>query len=837
VIDELLDELHGAQIFSKLDLRSGYHQIRVHPRDVQKTAFRTHEGHYEFLVMPFGLTNAPSTFQGLMNEVFKPFLRRFVLVFFDDILVYSKTLNDHLAHLREVLAVLKNHTLYAKQSKCKFGVPQIDYLGHLISCEGVKADPSKLESMAAWPLPRNIKSLRGFLGLTGYYRKFIRGYGIIAAPLTKLLKKNAFQWTALATEAFNQLKQAVISPPVLRLPDFTKPFTIECDACGSGIGAVLMQEGQPIAFFSQALKGRALFLSTYEKELLSLVTSVQKWRPYLLGQPFKVRTDQQSLKFLLEQKVGTISQQRWVSKLLGYDFTIEYKRGKDNRVADALSRQFEDNSLAEYATISLISFPTPDWTVELKQSYLQDPATQTLLTKLQTGDHPPKGYSLQQGLILRKGKIYVVKDSSFKQQVLEFIHSNPTAGHSGYHKTVQRAKTDFYWSGMRKDIKKLVRECTVCQENKNELIPSPGLLQPLPIPTQVWTDISLDFIEGLPKSHGYTVILVVIDRLSKYGHFIPLSHPYTASTVAHLFLTNVLKLHGMPKTIVSDRDPIFTSSFWQQLFHLQGITLALSSAYHPQSDGQTEALNKCLEGYLRCFSGTKPKDWSTWLPMAEWWYNTNHHSSTHTTPFEVLYGFPPPTLLSYVPGTTANLAVDTHLRDRNKIISTLKEHLLMAQHRMKSQADKHRTEREFEVGDWVYLRLQPYRQKTVAMRRNLKLSPRFFGPFQILSRIGSVAYRLNLPPEARIHPVFHVSCLKKKLGQQITPIPTLPPVDGNGEIQPEPEAIIDRRMVRQGSRASSEVLIKWVGAPAEDNTWESLYKLRNLYPHLVGKVL
>jgi hypothetical protein len=368
VIDELLDELHGAIIFSKLDLHSGYHQIRMKPEDVSKTAFCTHKGHYEFLVMPFGLTNAPSTFQNLMNDVFKPFLRKFVLVFFDDILIYSRSLTDHLTHLHAVLSVLQDHKLYAKSSKCSFGVEEIEYLGHLISNDEVRADPSKLAAMMNWPVPQSIKSLRGFLGLTGYYRKFISGYGVIAAPLIALLKKNAFLWTPAATDAFEHLKTVVTTPPVLRLPDFSLPFTIECDACGKGLGAVLMQQGRPIAFISRALKGQALLLSTYEKELLSLVTAVQKWCPYLLGRPFIVKTDQQSLKFLLEQRIGTPSQQRWMSKLLGYDFINEYKRGKENRVADTLSRQFEDSSQEGAVVLSLISFPTPSWLSELKAS-------------------------------------------------------------------------------------------------------------------------------------------------------------------------------------------------------------------------------------------------------------------------------------------------------------------------------------------------------------------------------------------------------------------------------------------------------------------------------------
>ena len=468
-IDELLDELHGAAYFTKLDLKSGYHQIRVQPEDVHKTAFRSHDGHYEFMVMPFGLTNAPATFQSLMNDIFRPLLRRYVLVFFDDILIYSKTWNEHLFHLEIVLGTLLKHQLYVNHSKCLIGRKEVEYLGHVISAAGVAADPQKIRSMESWPVPTNTTALRGFLGLTGYYRKFIRGYGTIAAPLTQLLKKDGFCWSDAAEKAFHTLKQAMVQAPVLMLPDFSKQFVVETDASGTGLGAVLMQEGRPVAYYSKAISGKALGRSTYEKELMAIVLSVNQWRNYLVGRRFRIRTDHRSLKYLLEQRISTMDQQKWIVKLMGYDYDIEYRPGRENMAADALSRL--------HGELVSITYPQPIWLADIQREAQTDSKLTAMREALSKNPSRNHGYEVRGEQLWFKGRLVLPQNSRFKNALLHEFHDTPIGGHLGIFRTYKRVAASFYWVGMKKDIQDYVQRCDVCQRNKHDSLAPAGLLQ------------------------------------------------------------------------------------------------------------------------------------------------------------------------------------------------------------------------------------------------------------------------------------------------------------------------------------------------------------------------
>ncbi|CAN6301690.1 unnamed protein product, partial [Urochloa humidicola] len=379
IIEELFEELFGAKWFTTLDLRSGFHQILLAPEDRYKTAFQTHFGHFEYKVMPYGLTGAPATFQAIMNHILAPLLRKCVVVFIDDILIYSKSYEEHVQHVKMVFDLLQKHQLKVRLSKCSFAQQELKYLGHVISSKGVSTDPSKLTTIQNWPVPTNLKELRGFLGIAGYYRRFVKNFGMLSKPLTDLLRKGQlFIWTPATEQAFQLLKKALTPAPVLALPDFNSTFIIETDASDKGIGAVLQQNGHPIAFVSKALGPKNQGLSTYEKESLAILMAVDHWRAYLQPAEFIIQTDQKSLIHLDDQRLNTYWQQKALTKLMGLQFKICYKKGTTNSAADALSRMPHSSDVELFA----VSTPQPVWLSELSDSYLENDKAQQLLTSL-----------------------------------------------------------------------------------------------------------------------------------------------------------------------------------------------------------------------------------------------------------------------------------------------------------------------------------------------------------------------------------------------------------------------------------------------------------------------
>ena len=850
-IDELIDRFRGARYFSKLDLLSGYHQQRIYEPHTHKTAFRCRYGHFEFNVVPFGLTNAPASFSNMMIRVLDPVLDKWVVVYLDDILIYSKTKAEHLKHLRSVLALLRQHGLYVKLSKCSFMQEETEFLGHTVSKHGISTAAGLVKAIREWPRPSCIKDVQQFLGLAQFYQGYIKKFADIALPLSGLLANDAkFSWDDEKEQAFLTLKTRISSAPVLRIFDPDLRTTVETDASGFAIGAVLFQTdangiSRPVAFTSRKLQPAERNYPTHEQELLAVVHALKTWRYYLDGSHFIVYTDHATLRHFPTQPKLTRRQARWMELLQEYDFDFKYKRGVDNVVPDALSRRPDHHAEEPVTPTPTLVLPLdpvalhsidiqlePGVRQRLIEDYRDNPRLSLVYQSCLEGSIP-NGYAFHNGLLYydRRGTVVLAipQKADICLSLLHDCHDAPIAGHFGFKKTYEKLRQLVYWPNMAKETQQYVDSCEKCQRNKPSQERPYGLLQPLAIPTKRWTVVTMDFMVQLPKTpRNHDAITVFVDKLSKRAHFIPSITTASAADVARQYHNTIFCHHGMPTTIISDRDSKFTSHFWQELHRLMNVKLAMSTAYHPQTDGQTEVMNKTLGIMLRAFIDEDQTNWDILLPNAEFAYNNSVHHSTGFTPFFLDSGQHPHVPASLLAPTDTNVpSVHDHLEQQSTALLFAQDALQRAQDHQKHQADKKRQDHDFKIGDKVLINAENITMPADSGLSSDKLKPRFIGPFTLLEQHSPVTFLVDLPPTFKIHSVFHVDLFRRHkespltLGRRI-PAPPLPVII-DGATEYEVEAILRYRKHRR----QHQFLVSWKGYGREDETWEPVANLEN----------
>ncbi|KAL0195404.1 hypothetical protein M9458_008976, partial [Cirrhinus mrigala] len=631
--------------------------------------------------------------------------------------------------------------------KCQFHQQSIAFLGYIISPEGVAMDETKVRAVQNWPQPRTLKELQRFLGFSNFYRRFIRNFSSVAAPLTAMVKKGETRltWSPDALSAFHELRRRFTTAPVLRHPDPQLPFLVEVDASSTGVGAVLSQkQGEPpktfpCAFFSHKLSPAEKNYDVGNRELLAIKLALEEWRHWLEGasNPFVILTDHKNLEYLRSAKVLNHRQARWALFFTRFDFTINYRPGSQNLRADALSRIHEPNHAIH-----------PPESI-LPASIIVAPVTwdvMTEITEAQAQDPPPAECP--------DNLTYV--PAVLRSRILSEVHTAPSSGHPGIEATLDLLHNRFWWPTMRHDTTNYVKNCVTCCTTKTPRQLPAGLLQPLPVPKRPWSHIAVDFVTDLPPSQGHTTVLSVVDRFSKGCRFIPLPKLPTAMETAEALCNAVFRYYGLPEDIVSDRGPQFTSRLWSNFLRLLGVNVSLTSGYHPEANGQVERLNQELTRFLRSYCHDHQEDWSRYLLWAEYAQNSIRKASTNLTPFQCVLGFQPP--LFPWSGEPSDLpAVNSWFRRSEQTWNRAHVHLQRAVRRTQAQADRRRRPNPtYEPGQWVWLSTRDLRLHLPCK----KLSPRYVGPFKIVRQITPVSFRLALPPEYRISPTFHVSLLK-----------------------------------------------------------------------------
>ncbi|KAL5512271.1 hypothetical protein ACEPAG_3556 [Sanghuangporus baumii] len=812
LINELIDKVKDAKYITKLDVRWGYYNIRIRKGDEWKAAFRTNLGLFEPTVMFFGLCNAPATFQGFMNNIFRELIHEgVVIIYLDDILIFSNTLEEHRERTRRVFEILRKNKLFLKPQKCEFEVSTVKYLGHIIGNGEVRMDPKKTIAVQEWPVPKNVHELQQFLGLGNWLRRFVEGYSSVVKPLTSLTGKAEWKWGEEEQRAFEELKERLSSPPVLAIPNNDDPFRVEADASDFATGGVLLQKQEGkwkvIAYRSSTLLDAERNYEIYDKEMLAIVQALKEWRQYLQGanQPFEVWTDHANLTYFKAPQKLNRRQARWRLDLAEFDFTLVHKPGKTLGKADLLSRR-ADYDKGEHDNEN-VTFIKNECLVRATVNTSRDSLVETIKKAQEDMDdgEKPSGLVLKDGVWSKEVTVKVSMTNSKKfwnvfvptsvrEAVMKECHDSTLAGHPGANKTVSMVSRSYWWPNMYVDVRNYVRGCDHCQRTKALRVTRAKVLHPNEVPEAPWQIVTVDLIGELPESNGFNAICVVVDRFSKQIHAIPTTTKLTAEGMARIYRDHVFRLHGLPKKIIHDRGVQFDAKMMKELYKLLHI--------------------EELEQYLRLYVNHRQSDWADWLALAEFAHNNREHSATKLSPFFVNSGVHPVGFTG-IRTSSSNMSAEEFAKHVKGIHELAQANLVKANEDMKRFYDRHAGKlMEYETGSKVFL--DGRNIKTI--RPTKKMDDKWFGPFEIIGKVGASAYRLKLPRTWRqVHPVFNEVLLKPAVepsfeSQKKPPPP--PPVLVDDEEEYEVKELLDSRL----HRGKLQFLVKWVGY--NEATWQ-----------------
>ncbi|GJT58386.1 reverse transcriptase domain-containing protein [Tanacetum coccineum] len=701
----------------------------------------------------------------------------------------KETKEDHEVHLGLVLELLRKEKLYAKFSKCEFWLQEVHFLGHVVNQNGIHVDPSKIEA-----------------------------------------KNQKYVWGVEQEEAFQTLKNNLCDAPILTLPDGVEDFVVYCDASNQGLGCVLMQRGKVIAYASRQLKTHEKNYTTHDLELGAVVFALKTWRHYLYGTKSVIYTDHKSLQHIFDQKELNMRQRRWIELFSDYECEIRYHPGKANVVADALSRKERLKPRRVRAMVVTVQAGMrKKIQVAQSEALKQENALMENLHGLEQQMEKKEGESLY-----FMDRIWVPLAGGMRTVVMDEAHKSKYSVHPGADKMYYDLRDMYWWPGMKRDIATYVSKCLTCSKVKAEHQRPSGLLQQPEIPEWKWDKITMDFITKLPRSKsGHDTIWVIVDRLTKSAHFLAIREDYSTEKLAKIYVDEIVARHGVPVSIISDRDGRFTSRCWQTVQKALGTRLDMSTAYHPQTDGQSERTIQTLEDMLRACVIDFGGSWDVHLPLAEFSYNNSYHSSIRCAPFEALYGRKCRSPVLWAEIREGSLIGPELVQETTNKVVLIKEKLKAARDRQKSYADNRRKPLEFEVGDRVMLKVSPWKG-VIRFGKKGKLAPRYVGPFEILERIGLVAYRLRLPEElSGVHDTFHVSNLKKCLADASLHVPLDDiKVDKTLRFVEEPVEIMDREVKSLKRSKIALVKVRWNSRRGPEFTWEREDYMKSKYPQL-----